>query len=225
MDSKELTPGTIAVTRNGKLAVVTKINLNRPKYPVTYKTGVGHTSYKGSPSEFLVAIGTVDLAKFESAMAVKAEATMETLPDYLFPDSLKGLKVGDPIKIRCRGEMVDAEFSGYNPKAPKNSVLFRMGGRDYKCNPNIVVSAMASPPVQKIGLRTEPRADADIILDIANVYSNLSPENLTCDGELSRREVDIRHRRLHAELQRLFKELGREVEVDEAYASDHQERA
>jgi hypothetical protein len=67
--------------------------------------------------------------------------------------------------------------------------------------------------VQVQGKRTEK----EIIDDIRNVYCALSPENLTCDGELSNKQVRVKRARLDRELRDLFKELGRPVSEEEAY--------
>lgn len=58
------------------------------------------------------------------------------------------------------------------------------------------------------------------ILDkIADVYTQLSPENLTCDGELAPKAVRRRYAALKRELTACFKALGREVSEDEAFAN------
>jgi hypothetical protein len=61
------------------------------------------------------------------------------------------------------------------------------------------------------------RHDRDIITDIADTYADLSPENLTCDGELPAAKVRQRKAALDKKLQDLFKELGREISEIEAY--------
>lgn len=53
--------------------------------------------------------------------------------------------------------------------------------------------------------------------DIARTYGYLSPENLTCDGELSRSASQSKARQLNRELKGFFQELGRTVTETEAY--------
>ena len=53
------------------------------------------------------------------------------------------------------------------------------------------------------------RTDAQILEDLRVVESELSPENLTCDGELSRSEVARRGRELIHRRVLLIRELGR----------------
>lgn len=52
---------------------------------------------------------------------------------------------------------------------------------------------------------------------ISGVYGHLSPENLTCDGELSRSQVATKAAQLHRALKALFVEAGREITESEAY--------
>lgn len=51
-----------------------------------------------------------------------------------------------------------------------------------------------------------------------DIYSALSPENLTCDGELSRSQVERKHRRLMKEFRDLVAETGYEPSESEAYS-------
>lgn len=67
--------------------------------------------------------------------------------------------------------------------------------------------AYGQPPV-----KLAENVDKDVIFEkIGDVYNRLSPENLTCDGELPHSAVARKYRELQAELQRLFKLYGREV--------------
>jgi hypothetical protein len=60
-------------------------------------------------------------------------------------------------------------------------------------------------------------ADQHIMQAINCVYGELSPENLTCDGELSRNQVAQRYAELHRKLRSLFAALGREVSEEAAW--------
>ena len=61
-----------------------------------------------------------------------------------------------------------------------------------------------------------------ITQDIKNKFRRiacaLSPENLTCDGELSREAVKKKHTNLMKEWKALEAELGRKVSEDEVYS-------
>lgn len=49
------------------------------------------------------------------------------------------------------------------------------------------------------------------------VYSSLSPENLTCDGEASASQIAQKRAKLNRQLRGLFQTLGREVDEVTAY--------
>tara|TARA_Y100000310_G_scaffold91693_4_gene89163 strand:+ start:1175 stop:2113 length:939 start_codon:yes stop_codon:yes gene_type:complete len=61
------------------------------------------------------------------------------------------------------------------------------------------------------------RPEADILRDIADCHCALSPENLHCDGEISVSAARRKASSLNAQLRRLFRELGRDVDEVEAY--------
>ncbi len=52
--------------------------------------------------------------------------------------------------------------------------------------------------------------------DILRCYSQLSPENLTCDGELNKTQIRAKQSKINKELKSLFKECGRPVSEEEA---------
>lgn len=57
-----------------------------------------------------------------------------------------------------------------------------------------------------------------LICAVNDIYGALSPENLSCDGELSRAQVQAKYSRLQRQLKGCFAALGREVSECEAYA-------
>ena len=128
---------------------------------------------------------------------------------YELPSALKNVKVGDFIKMRHGRTVETVEYIGYNPRAPRRPVRIRMSGKEYRCPLSLIVGGITATPAAK-------RSEKEIMADIASAYSELSPENLTCDGELPMREVEKRSRTIHADLKRLFAELGREVSEEEA---------
>jgi hypothetical protein len=207
----ELTPGTIALCRDGRIAIVTELKPRNTKYPVIYKFKTGTNGYKGNENDFTAILGQGDLGAFNGKDEQKPRVSTGYDHDALVPDVLKGIKIGDTITIRSRRGTQQAEYLGYNPSRPKNCVSLRMNGKEYKGPLGIVVGkATPAAPARK-------RSEKEIMDDIRNVYCGLSPENLTCDGELPARDVRIKERRLERELKDLFKELGREVDEIEAY--------
>ncbi len=209
----ELKPGTVAVA-HGKVAFITDYHPSKSKYPIIYKTNVGAKSiYKGSPSEFTAVIGTFDIDKFSEASGAvpKAKAAdASNYPDALLPEVLKGLKVGDPIKIRERGVFKTVTYLGYKPRRPKNSVDISINGKEYRAPLSIVF---------RVDATGTKRPEAVILKDIEATYLNLSPENLTGDGELPKFVVSSRRSKLNSKLKALFAEIGRTVTEEEAYAS------
>jgi hypothetical protein len=61
------------------------------------------------------------------------------------------------------------------------------------------------------------RTEAEIIRDLQGVECQLSPENLTCDGELSASQVRTKAAQLNAKRKALVKELGREPTDNELW--------
>lgn len=65
--------------------------------------------------------------------------------------------------------------------------------------------------------RFQDHAEQCILEAIVATYSQLSPENLTCDGELPRHVWMARQSKLNSRLQSLFKAFGRPVSESVAY--------
>ncbi len=66
-----------------------------------------------------------------------------------------------------------------------------------------------------LNLMKPKRPVEDILKDLRKVYLDMSPENLTCDGELTKEQSDRRYRLLKGEEARLIGELGRFPTEDE----------
>jgi hypothetical protein len=61
------------------------------------------------------------------------------------------------------------------------------------------------------------RPDSEILADLRNVEIGLSPENLTCDGELPQTQVKTKARLLQKKRDSLVQELGREPSFGELW--------
>lgn len=61
------------------------------------------------------------------------------------------------------------------------------------------------------------RTDAEIIKDLQIVECQLSPENLTCDGELPKYLWKQKLTKFQKQRRVLIKELGRQIADDELY--------
>jgi hypothetical protein len=61
------------------------------------------------------------------------------------------------------------------------------------------------------------RTEAEIIRDLQRIECALSPENLHCDGEITRAQARTKERALVAQRSKLVKELGREPSDSEIW--------
>ena len=60
------------------------------------------------------------------------------------------------------------------------------------------------------GIKLKPkRTESEIIEELRNIEAELSPENLSCDGELSRSQVQQRYSKLKGQQTLCYAELGR----------------
>ena len=66
------------------------------------------------------------------------------------------------------------------------------------------------------------RTDDEIMQDIIDVYTQLSPENLSHDGELSRAQTRKRELGLNAKLRTLEREMGHPVTEEQAFSWERQ---
>lgn len=213
MDLKDIAPGMLLVDVNGKLCVVKGISGSRPKNPVVYQHAPGRSTYIGPPDFFTRKVGTVDLVEFDKEAAPRSPTApaFGSLfgPRSTLPPALAGKKVGDQISVRIRGVVTTVEFMGVNPSAPRNPLKIRMGGREYKGPFSLLVGQG----------QADKRPEKQIMADIAGTYAALSPENLSCDGELPEKRVRQKELSLRARLEQLFTELGRRVSDKDAYAA------
>ena len=67
------------------------------------------------------------------------------------------------------------------------------------------------------------RTDNEILSEIQGCYMDLSPENLSCDGERSFSQTQTAEFKIRSRLKELFKELGREVNESQAYGRESDE--
>ena len=88
--------------------------------------------------------------------------------------------------------------------------IWRVGRSMVKPVGSSAVAVLPSAPAVK-------RAESVILDEIGNVYCELSPENLTCDGELPWAQVRRKQIALKGRLKALCSELGRWVDESECY--------
>ena len=129
---------------------------------------------------------------------------------------MTNLKQGDRVMFgRTHGEQTLGEIVKVN----RTRVHVRqLEGRGiYRNYPAGTVWVVPFRLCSKAGEVTTKRPETEVLVEIRNIYCQLSPENLSCDGELSRTEVRRRSSALESRLRSCFQELGREVSESEAF--------
>jgi len=132
--------------------------------------------------------------------------------------AVAGWKVGDRATFTSKtGRVVTGTVTRVNTKTV---TLERCddGSRGYRVPP-AMLRAAATTVAPTTAVPAPPRRADDVIMkDIVNAYGDLSPENLTCDGELRGRAVATRRAAINRRLADLQTELGRRVSEDAAWA-------
>ena len=148
--------------------------------------------------------------------------------------SRSDFKVGQQVYFgRENGQRTLAKIVKLNPTRAKVSTLEQRGhGRGSAVGSTWVVHYEAltpadstakpgavPPPAPKPPLTYNPFAHIEnLILEArVSVYSGLSPENLSCDGEASMSHIRNTRRELERQLKGLTYALGREVDEAEVY--------
>lgn len=134
-------------------------------------------------------------------------------------------KVGDKVLFgRPNGEQTQGTVVKVNRKKLKvRQDEDRGTKRGYNVGTVWTVPPSLCRPVgtsvaRKVAPKPAPkRPEKAIMGDILDVYGELSPENLCCDGELSLTAVRRKSRSLNGRLARLQRELGRKVSEEAAY--------
>ncbi len=136
---------------------------------------------------------------------------------------LKDCKVGMLVNFgRSQGEQTLGRIVKINSVKCKVEQLESRGTlRNYPVGTLWTVPTNLLTPVEG-SVNVKPvanpkRPDAEILSEINACYNRLSPENLHCDGEISRSQAARKAVALNARLRELFKEIGRKVSEDEAY--------
>lgn len=146
--------------------------------------------------------------------------TVWTVPPSLCRKIGAGAPVGTPLVAKPTttlkvGQTV--EYEGYDwasrSKGQVKGIITKVGVQDYE-----VYGTTGTRTLDAALVKAAPKRPFDEVKGIIQgVYAGLSPENLTCDGELPRAQVQRRSAELHRALKALFIEAGREVLESEAY--------
>jgi hypothetical protein len=130
---------------------------------------------------------------------------------------------------RPNGEKTLGEITKINTQKAKVKILEERGSKGYAGQVWGVPYSMMEPekntpttttpyhtPAPKTKFTYNPfDQDNDLYESLSNVYNGLSPENLTCDGELPQHQVQQRYRELNRKLKGLQIALGRTFTEDD----------
>lgn len=117
-------------------------------------------------------------------------------------------------RVTFKGKYGVTEVGTVQDVNQKTVTVMTDSGKGWRVAPSLlsILTLENKPPVL-----SPKRSEKEILKDLLGVFCSLSPENLTCDGELPRSEVNRRSAKLNAEKRKLFAELGREVDESEVY--------
>lgn len=134
---------------------------------------------------------------------------------------LKDCKVGMLVNFgRSHGEQTLGRIVRVNAVKCKVEQMESRGTlRNYPVGTLWTVPTNLLTPVEGFKPVAPKRPDAEIMSEINACYNRLSPENLHCDGEISRSQAARKAVALNARLRELFREIGRKVSEDEAWRS------
>lgn len=129
-------------------------------------------------------------------------------------------RVGQVVQFgRPNGEKTLGEIVKVNRKSLKIKQLetrgtqrIRQAGQVWRVSPSLVTLVENGKPAEKA-----KRTEREIMHEISGIYCGLSPENLHCDGEISRSAAMRKYRQYQRQLKVLFRELGREVGESECW--------
>lgn len=144
-------------------------------------------------------------------------------------------KVGDKVLFgreageRTLGEVVKINRVKIKVKQLEARGTFRSYpvGTIWTVPPSLVLPANGAHGTQETPVKlpeAPKRSEGELMSTIVGLYSRLSPENLSCDGELPRYQVRRRAAQYNRELRGCFKELGRTVSEDAAYSWECSQR-
>lgn len=161
----------------------------------------------------LISEGTfhlVDIAKLEA----EVREQIEQYNLVLFPGP-KALKARAAAQVAPETPQVVEETPAPTPMVEEPVV---------EVAPEPVAEPAPAPVVEpEVEVASEPTPEpvdevTEALREICQLYGALSPENLTCDGELSKTAVKQRAGRINSKLKELQKRIGKQVTEDMAYA-------
>lgn len=117
-------------------------------------------------------------------------------------------------RLPALGECVTINGKAYKIVGKRGrSAMLELNGKEYRY-------ALARLP----GKTTIQLSEKEAWQQLVKLVGELSPENLTCDGELPRSKVEAKRRQILAEWAILERRLGRQVTEDEVWSWYQQNR-
>ena len=137
--------GSVVLGMDGKIAVVVKVDVSRPRRPLSVKMKAGGPVYVAHLDDFASVVGQVDMVKFEAPMGLyNYNLTPSNFADVVVePPKANDLKAGDKIQYKHGGRVVVVEFNGYNWGRPKYPVLYTLNGKRWKGTVEGIVGKVA----------------------------------------------------------------------------------
>jgi hypothetical protein len=154
---------------------------------------------------------------------------------------MKTLSIGTEITADSRGQIITGKVEKINRTTCLITVTggntrFKIGGKvkcpfsiitvPFKCGDrgieltNFVASGSVIAPTSKppfVADKWWVRSNANLLVLLGAVFSDLSPENLSCDGEASAAWINRRRREINARYTNICNLIGRDIDETEYY--------
>lgn len=203
--------------------VITGYNPSRPKNCYEAINVVNRKKYNLSDESLGIKIGTAteeflsgggETASLSNVAFERGQRRAEYMAHQAFGSTSKA-QWGLLAKAKP-GDWLDVRLNGRQQRVKFNHVI--ESGSKYVFNATNLNGTTYRYPLEILIVpNAVKRTEAEILADFRRVESALSPENLTCDGELPRSQWLAKSRQLEAERSRLIAELGREPSLKELY--------
>ena len=147
IELNEVKPGSV-ILAHGKVAIVVEVSNSRPKNPIAYKNNTEHRGYICGLQDVQAVLayeGSLEAFKNVAGEAPKLPSRNDgTDLDFLVPDQLKGVKIGDEIMFRHgRGGSKKVVYKGYKSSRPKYPISYEYNGKPWKGTLSGFVSKVA----------------------------------------------------------------------------------
>lgn len=143
MTMDKFSVGSVVVDLNGSIGVVMEI---RPASatPIIYAVKASGSLYRARLDMFKAVVGSVDVGALKAIMEEARAAKVRGFDDdFMVPEPLKGIKIGDKIKVRQGFGVKEVIYKGYNPNRPKMPVSYDDEGKSYKSTVSCVMGKVA----------------------------------------------------------------------------------